>query len=135
MSTVSGGLRIFTPKIIGLTEWARPAFIIQYFFIVIVRGPNGCDSVTSRIVSDAHCNIPPQAPVFFAAAVYLALKYAINLNEENLRISPVKQTFVKVFITIDTLTTILQIVGAALVSLSVLGAAMQCILKGCRSLC
>lgn len=102
---------------------------------MIVRGPNGCDPITSCIASDAHFDIPPQAPVFFAAAVYLALKYAINLNEENLRISPVKQTFVKVFITIDTLTTILQIVGAALVSLSVLEPAIQWILKGCRSLC
>lgn len=62
----------------------------------------------------------PQAPVFFAAAVYLALKYAINLNQDNLAISPVKQKFVIFFICIDTLTTILQIVGAALVSSSFL---------------
>ncbi|KAG7530979.1 hypothetical protein FFLO_04650 [Filobasidium floriforme] len=89
MEVVGYGFRTYSHK----NPFYVNAFIIQYFFIVV-------------------------APVFFAAAVYLALKYAINLNEENLRISPVKQTFVKVFITIDTLTTILQIVGAALIGVA-----------------
>jgi hypothetical protein len=56
-----------------------------------------------------------QAPVFFAAAVYLALKHAINLNEDNLRVSPVKRVFVTIFIVMDTITTIVQVAGAALV--------------------
>jgi len=54
--------------------------------------------------------------VFFAAAVYLALKHAINLNEDNLRVSPVKRVFVTIFIVMDTITTIVQVAGAALVS-------------------
>ncbi|GHJ84243.1 hypothetical protein NliqN6_0645 [Naganishia liquefaciens] len=68
-------------------------FVIQYFFIVC-------------------------APVFVSAALYLSLSYAINLNSANLRVSPVKKKFVAIFITIDSLTTIVQIVGAALIGVA-----------------
>ena len=73
-----------------------------------------------------------------SAALYLSLSYAINLNSANLRVSPVKKKFVAsastpnllvemtltehlprtVFITIDSLTTIVQIVGAALIGVA-----------------
>ncbi|KAJ9116618.1 hypothetical protein QFC20_000551 [Naganishia adeliensis] len=89
-------------------------FVIQYFFIVC-------------------------APVFFAAALYLSLQYAINLNPANLQVSPVKKAFVTseeipetfaciractngqpalVFIVIDSVTTVIQIVGAALIGVA-----------------
>ncbi|KAI5454006.1 hypothetical protein NCC49_004999 [Naganishia albida] len=68
-------------------------FVIQYFFIVC-------------------------APVFVSAALYISLQYAINLNPANLQVSPVKKAFVAIFIVIDSITTIVQIVGAALVGVA-----------------
>jgi hypothetical protein len=47
--------------------------------------------------------------VFFAAALYLALKHSINLNEDNLRVSPVKRLFVTIFIVLDSITTVIQV--------------------------
>lgn len=71
--------------------------------------------------------------------MYLSLQYAINLNPANLQVSPVKKAFVTseqipetfacirartngqsalVFIVIDSVTTVIQIVGAALIGVA-----------------
>ncbi|KAJ9105387.1 hypothetical protein QFC21_001757 [Naganishia friedmannii] len=89
MEVVGYGFRIKSHK----NPFLVIPFVIQYFFIVC-------------------------APVFFSAALYLSLQYAINVSPANLRVSPVKKAFVAIFITIDSVTTVIQIVGAALIGVA-----------------
>ncbi|KAJ9120658.1 hypothetical protein QFC22_002588 [Naganishia vaughanmartiniae] len=89
MEVVGYGFRIKSHK----NPFLVIPFVIQYFFIVC-------------------------APVFVSAALYISLQYAINLNPANLRVSPVKKAFVAIFIVIDSVTTVIQIVGAALIGVA-----------------
>jgi hypothetical protein len=67
-------------------------FVVQYFMIVC-------------------------APVAFAAALYLSLSIALQRTDPN--VLPIKpKRIVSIFVTIDVITTILQIAGAALIGTS-----------------
>lgn len=61
-----------------------------------------------------------QAPVLFSAALYLSLQYALRASPGNFHLLPpfIRRAFVPFFITVDVITTIIQIAGAALIGTS-----------------
>lgn len=71
-------------------------FVLQYFMIVV-------------------------APVFFSAAIYLSLSIIITSHPPSAQALPPKLTprrILATFVTFDVLTTILQVVGAALIGVA-----------------
>jgi hypothetical protein len=90
-------------------------FVLNYFMIVCVRA----HYISSHSYTHILIDHTPQAPVFFSAAIYLALAALIRLAPRPKAIIPLSpRALVTIFIILDVITIATQVAGAGLIGAS-----------------